>query len=86
MYIYRNNITMTKTIKVDCIPFTGNQKEDQKFWDLLEKRNILLNVLNWHGPGGGAPVVQFTGKDEDLRYMLAEIFYVDEEDMEMYII
>ena len=75
---------MTKTIKMDCIPFTGNKKEDQKFWDLSEKRNILLNVLTWHGPGGGNPAVQFTGTDEALRYMLAEIFYADEDDMAMY--
>jgi len=75
---------MKKTIEMDCIPFTGSEKEDQKFWGLLEKRNILLNVLNWRGPGGGNPVVQFTGTDEDLRYMLAEIFYADEDDMAMY--
>ena len=75
---------MKKTIEMDCIPFTGSEKEDQRFWGILEQKNILLNIITWNGPGGGNPVVQFTGADEDLRYMLAEIFYADEDDMAMY--
>jgi len=75
---------MIKTIEMDCIPFTDNQKEDQKFWGILKQKNILLNIITWNGPGGGCPVVEFTGSDEDLRYILAEIFYADENDIAMY--
>ena len=76
---------MTKTIELDCIIFTGNVEVDQEFWAYMERNNILPNVKIWCGPGGGNPLVHFTGTDEALRNMLADVFMCDSDDVDFYI-
>ena len=75
---------MTKTIEMDCELFTGDAQVDQNFWKALRTLDILPNVKIWNGPGGGASVVQFTGTDENLRTLLEEQFFFDEEDIEFH--
>ena len=72
-----------KTIEMDLVPYTGDSQEDQKFWSFLESHNIILSILTWHGPGGGAPVVQLTGSEKDLRDLLESMGH-DEDDIAMY--
>jgi len=74
----------TKTIEMDCVLFTGNAEIDLEFWAYMERNNILPNVITWNGPGGGNPVVHFTGTDEALRNMLADVFESDEDDVDFY--
>lgn len=59
--------------------------------DMTEGTSIAYRVLTMNGPGGGNPVIEFTGKDRELRRMLVDkygagdhsesvAFYMGEED------
>lgn len=60
--------------------------------EMTEGTTISYRIVNPHGPGGGWPVVAFTGKDRELRRMLTDhygagssgsesvAFYMGEED------
>ena len=33
----------------------------------LEDNDVLMNIVTWHGPGGGSPVVGLTGTEEAVK-------------------
>jgi len=82
--LLNEEITGTKkTIEMDLVPYTGDSSSDQEFWSFLESHNITLSILTWHGPGGGNPVVELTGSEQDLRDLLQSMGH-DEDDIAMY--
>ena len=67
-----------------CLDFTN--PITLEFLAYLEANDILMNITEWNGPGGGNPVVEYTGTEEALRELLSsEIgFDCDDEDVEYY--
>lgn len=50
------------------------------FLDMCEEYNLDFKVIEARGPGGGNPVIQFTGDDSDVRRFLADNEYDNEDD------
>jgi hypothetical protein len=77
-----------KTIQLDV----AEQDLLEALLEMTEGTTISYRVVKLHGPGGGWPVVAFTGKDRELRRMLVDhygagdgsgesvAFYMGEED------
>jgi hypothetical protein len=77
-----------KTIELDV----AEQDLLEALLEMTEGTTISYRVVKLHGPGGGWPVVAFTGKDRELRRMLVDhygagdgsgesvAFYMGEED------
>jgi len=79
--LYEGEMGNTKTIEMDMVFSFG---DNNKLLDYLEKHNILMNIVTWHGPAAGNPLVEFTGNDGALRSMLDDLFGADEDDIDMY--
>lgn len=50
-----------------------------EFLDMCEEHNLEFKVIEVRGPGGGNPLIEFTGDDEDIRRFMAEGDYYDED-------
>lgn len=71
------------TIEMDtCLDFTN--RSTMEFLAFLEANDILFNVLTWHGPAGGNPLVHYNGTKKALRKMLKSHFGCDAEDCKFY--
>jgi len=65
---------------IAIVDFAYEQNEDPiaLLVDLQEKYpQIKAQVIDVCGPGGGWPVVQFTGDSQSLRELLMRHFYMD---------
>ena len=51
----------------------------QEFLDYLEANDITF-MVQWHGPGGGNPIVQYWAYDDTLEDMIRKYFASDDED------
>lgn len=65
-----------KTIQLD-VTDEGSDSILAALMDMTEGTEITYRVVNPHGPGGGWPVVAFTGKDRELRRMLRQKYGAD---------
>jgi hypothetical protein len=50
-----------------------------EFLDMCDQYNLEFKIIEARGPGGGNPLVEFIGDDEDVRRFMHENDY-DEED------
>ena len=66
-----------------CLDFAD--KSTMEFLAFLEEHDILFNVLSWHGPAGGNPLVHYNGTKKALKKMLKEHFECDEKDCKFYL-
>ena len=64
-------------LEMDTV-FSGKEDHDPKFegtstlLHFCEDNNIFLEVIDWHGPGGGWPIIEFTGTEDALRKLLRD--------------
>lgn len=57
----------------------------ETFLEDLEELDIKYKVIDPKGPGGGWPIVEYTGTIPNLIRMLKENFSVDDDDIEFYL-
>lgn len=70
--------TTLKTIELDVYEGDGpNDSLAQALFDMGLDGAITYRIVNPRGPGGGNPVIAFTGTDADLRRMLREQYGAD---------
>lgn len=50
-----------------------------EFLDMCEEYSLEFKVIEARGPGGGNPLIEFTGSDEDVNRFMNDNEY-DEED------
>lgn len=61
-----------KTIELDVALEHDGENLLDVLVDMTEGSSIAYRVVTLNGPGGGNPVIAFTGKDRELRHMLRE--------------
>ena len=67
---------MTYRIDLDTVTDTGFFNDSMI--QFMAKKNIKFELIEWNGPGGGNPVIRYTGKLEDLE-TLCHDWYDDEK-------
>ena len=45
-----------------------------KFLQWLELNNVIFKILEWHGPAGGNPLVEYYGTNESLTKLVHDHF------------
>lgn len=50
-----------------------------EFFDMCDEYNMRFKVIESRGPGGGNPLVEFVGADDDVNRFMTDNEY-DEED------
>lgn len=68
------------TITLDLV-FENDITELNK---VFEGTNITMSIIQENGPGGGWPVCELTGEEEDLRQWLADNYACDDSDVEFF--
>lgn len=51
-----------------------------EFLDMCEEYNMTFTVIENCGPGGGNPVIEFSGADADINRFLSDNDYDHEDD------
>ena len=59
-------------IKTVVLDITLDGMLDKYFIEYLEKNNILFKVLDWRGPAGFNPLVQFWGSENALKKFMRD--------------
>ena len=76
-------------LEMDTV-FSGNKQLDPKFESTLgvikylDENEICFSVIDWHGPGGSWPIIEYTDTEEKLKKLLKELYSMDEEDVEFH--
>lgn len=60
---------MTKTIELDVVVFDGETIEEAAA-AVIGKFDITWKVTTEHGPGGGHPIIAFSGEATELEKLL----------------
>jgi hypothetical protein len=56
------------------------------FVDFLEANNILFRVIEWQGPGGGNPYVEFSGTRAALEKLIRTHYESGDKEQDDYIV
>jgi 3-phosphoglycerate kinase len=74
------------TIEMDTCLMDNGPEFLYDFMKFLWKIDVTMNIVLWNGPGGGHPLVEYTGTEENLKIMLSsdEGFCCDDEDVDFY--
>ena len=48
----------------------------------LEANEMAFSVIQWNGPGGGWPIIEYYGTREQLEKLLREQFGSDDDDVQ----
>lgn len=51
-----------------------------EFLDMCEEHNLDFKVIEARGPGGGNPLIEFIGDEEDVKRFMSEFGYDEDED------
>jgi hypothetical protein len=75
----KNKSTITLDITLDGL-------KDPVFIAYLEANDITFHVLNWNGPGGGNPEVQFFGTGKSLEAMARVCYESGDREQDDYVV
>lgn len=51
-----------------------------EFFDMCEEYNMQFKVIESHGPGGGNPLIEFVGADQDVQRFIEDNEYDNEDE------
>jgi hypothetical protein len=68
-----------------CIGAVHEPQGTLKHLEWLEEKGVTFKVITWKGTGGGWPVFEYYGTEDQLKALLSEEFRYEGSDLEYYL-